>query len=242
MSSYVCDCIDDLIPDLFNLHEDRLLGYGMHVLAFEYSRDKVFIVSKEYGKEKYLKNLRLNIEENIFPDYFSLELKKELLNLKSEFSYFVMDKLEEFDLYKTEKDSYIIDDYASPVISQVLRAISMYKSDSCLIPREFESVEELKKELPEILEYYKILCNEEFDNLSEKQRELDTMILKQALYNYQTYSMKVLRAVKKSLNAVINSKIEGSFVLDLHSDQFMLHNGDIICIDPVMFNYEPVFM
>lgn len=45
-------------------------------------------------------------------------------------------------------------------------------------------------------------------------------------------------ALKKSFNAIKNSNINSEFQIDIHSEQFLMLENKLVCIDPVLFNYK----
>jgi len=230
--SYVTEMLDIKFPNLISLYKKEILGYGMHIVAFKYSEDKVFLISLEDQKTEFLEKMGFSIKENFYPEYFSEEFIEGLKD--SEFTCFITDKVIPLDLY-SEELSYVDDSYYDPVISMALRELSMYKSESCLIPREFSSTEEFQREIPEMINF----LEDSFLTLLE---DFNEDFLLRSKNSYIDYACKIFDSVKKSLYIIPSLEINKNFILDLHSEQFAIKNGELVCIDPIMIDFEPVFM
>ena len=224
-SSSLCSPVISKIQYELSLEEiskfPSVLSCGNESVIFKYTENQVIVVTNEKDKYNFLYNLSLN--SNFFVSKMkNLGIFQKFIELN--FSVFIMTKGIPFDLSKIEESFYSEKTFEDPVITQVLSNFTF---------QNFQSM---------------IICSEITDNLIQETiktlfinivKNINDLNKKGFLYNkndYLKFSILILKSIKKSLNALKDSECSKHFIIDLHFEQFVLFNEEIVCVDPVYFD------
>jgi hypothetical protein len=107
-----------------------------------------------------------------------------------------------------------------------------------LKPLDIKEDEHLLSALEEI-NIKQIYYDSETINVSEIMEEIENEYLFYSdLDEIKPFTQAIFSAIEKSLYSIKHSNINSRFLLDLHHEQFGLYNGEIFCLDPVLYNTD----
>jgi len=203
-----------------------IIGKGMESIIFEYNENMVVVLTQEKSKLNFLATLSnetgvfdiKKIKEKNFP--FEECLKNVFLD-KDIFSCFFMTKGVVYDLdiiesmFENISSIPRLSDYLAEFTTQEFESVSIHnKNDLNDIKCELERLEE---------SFMKSLFLSEVE--ASKMRD------------YIDFSKKVFSSIQMSIKCLNDIDFKDTFILDLHNEQFLMFGEEVICTDPVMFNY-----
>jgi len=214
--------------------EEYTISSGMHTVVLEHEdKNKVILITQE--KEKYTFLSKLKERER----FHLKKIKKAPSNLPEAITFAVQEN-KTLTMFEMNRASDFTEKYIESIVgkkfsfSNVLRDFTF--GDDPYYPTIFSSSQELKERKDELINDLEKRLE---DNSVEIFEEFKTDI--EFFQKYNDLSKQLIDSLSNSFDSVIDLNTNKSFVMDLHSEQFVLINGKLICVDPVMFNYESVF-
>ena len=223
----VVEYMDMLGHDINDL--PTIIGQGQMSMIFELSDENVVVLTLEKEKFSLLKCLNKDnkfllkkVKENNFP--YSEDLS--YLFFDNSFDCFIMSKAQKFDLRDIESSFFTKTsvDNSAFIVSDTLSDFSCDQFEDINIL----SLTEIRRESTEIVKSIKNRFNSKLSNLLEED-------LTVSIEEYTKFSNDILDSIQCSLSS-LSGKYKG--IIDIHNEQFLNINGEIICSDPVMFNYH----
>jgi len=238
------------IQNIFNLDCEKygifelpkVLNQGQRTMVFEYSEDLVVLLTMEKEKFQFLENLSditeaftvKRIKSKNFP--FSPDL--ENIFLSSFYSCFFMTKGETFDTFNEESslfNTFAPELNSETIISNTLMDFTSHNFDIV----DAHTVEDLRSSQSDILSSLNdnilhAIADSHVERMFENNKGFPEPLTKELT----SLSKSLLTSIEDSLKAINEDVTTSDFIIDIHSEQFVKFNDTIVCIDPVMYDYD----
>ena len=207
----------------------KIIGSGYNTIVIipnkEYNLasfdNAVLVITREEQKYDYIESLcneyqDLNCEElssdsEMYKNIFEgyeKELAKFPDSEPNPWKLFYMTKLEVIALRRT------------PILTAMRKFTERHSENEYASGHQSLNIKEIGKEILRFKKYEILMPENE------------------PLQMFKDLDRKVMKALKIALTALNKMNMKDNFHFDLHSEQFSLFNGELICIDPAIFNKD----